>query len=376
MDEFKIKPSQIRAVGDSFLQLSREIQVAGEDARSIATQLRGKIVCHESIGNRLKIISNGIDTLDKRMNDYSKVANTIAGHYETTEKRIIGFVDSKGIEARLDTIDGNNSNTNESSEEKKKSWSWKEGKISGESEILGFDSNGEAEGHIGKVAWDSKIQWGTVKIGKDNDNNVEVGLKDLSLIAASISGSASIVSGSAKGNIGLLSGEVSADVGKIGAKGDIKLSLVEDGKFQPQAKIGAEVSATALTGEAKAKFGTEQLDVHAKAKGTLAHAEATAQGQVGKVEYRDKESGELKESWGIAGKVGAEAYLAEGEISGGLNILGIDINVRLHGKAGGVGVSASGAVTTGGISCGIGAGLGLGAGIDISIDWSNFKWIW
>ena len=72
-------------------------------------------------------------------------------------------------------------------------------------------------------------------------------------------------------------------------------------------------------------------------------------------------------------KVGAEAYLAQGKVSGGFTIFGINIDAGVTGKAGGAGVNAEGKVTTGGVSGKIGAGLGLGAGVEISIDWSNFS---
>lgn len=89
--------------------------------------------------------------------------------------------------------------------------------------------------------------------------------------------------------------------------------------------------------------------------------------------YKDETTGQTKTELGAKGKVGAEAYLAQGKVSGGFTIFGIKIDAGVTGKAGGAGVSAEGNVTTGGVSGKIGAGLGLGAGVEISIDWSNFS---
>lgn len=80
--------------------------------------------------------------------------------------------------------------------------------------------------------------------------------------------------------------------------------------------------------------------------------------------------------WGGVVEAGAEAYLAEGKVSGGIKLFGIDIDVGVSGKAGGAGVKAGAAATTGGFTASVGAGLGLGAGLDISIDWSDFKFWW
>ena len=89
------------------------------------------------------------------------------------------------------------------------------------------------------------------------------------------------------------------------------------------------------------------------------------------------EAGAIDGEIGVEAKVGAEAYLAKGELSGGVSVFGIDIDVGVSGTAGGVGASAEGSVTTGGVSGSIGGSFGLGAGLELSIDWSDFVlWDW
>lgn len=188
----------------------------------------------------------------------------------------------------------------------------------------------------------------------------------------SVSGEAHIAQGKASGNIGLLGGDIGGKVGKIGATGKVEATLFDDGEFRPSIGGNAKVEAKALEGEANLKFGTEENNAHAKAEGSLFGAEAKASAGIGKVTYEDA-SGNTKSGYGVTAKVGAEAYVAEGSLSSGFNLFGIKIDASVSGKAGGVGVSAGGSVTTNGVSGKIGAGLGVGGGVEISIDWSNFS---
>ena len=149
--------------------------------------------------------------------------------------------------------------------------------------------------------------------------------------------------------------------------------MYKDGKFSPTLDAKLKAEAAAAKGSAEAKVGTDEINGHIKGSGTLLGAEAEASGSVGKITYKDETTGQTKTELGAKGKVGAEAYLAQGKVSGGFTIFGIKIDAGVTGKAGGAGVSAEGKVTTGGVSGKIGAGLGLGAGVEISIDWSNFS---
>ena len=194
-------------------------------------------------------------------------------------------------------------------------------------------------------------------------------------VYAKWAGDAHLVNGSISGSLGLLHGEAKGSVGNVGAEGEIGATLFENGQFMPSAHAKAKVSASVLEGSAETRMGTEDFNRHMSAKGTVLGAEASAEGAVGKIAYKNSDGRETI-TYGAMGKVGAEAYLAEGEISGGFTIFGIKIDAALKGKAGGAGVEASGAITTGGLEGDIGLGLGLGAGVKLKIDWSGFKWPW
>lgn len=190
---------------------------------------------------------------------------------------------------------------------------------------------------------------------------------------ATIKGSASgsLFTGSMKAQNGLSSASGEIKVGNAAVSGEGKAQLFKDGKLSPEisAKVSGEVSA--VKGKIETKTGTDDYNVHGKAEGELLGAKAEAKAGVGKITYKDKE-GNTKTGYGVEGSVGAEAYVAQGKVSGGFTIAGIKIGVSVSGKAGGAGVSAGGRVTTGGISGEIGAGLGLGAGIKLDVDWTDF----
>lgn len=239
------------------------------------------------------------------------------------------------------------------------SWSLSSGEIGGETDLWGIPCAGKLGysflGYNTKTSW--KAKW-----------NPEKG-------NAGITGSAElnghILKGEASGNIGILSGKADASLGNVGVSGSLKATLFEKGKFSPS--LGAEVKAKAnvAQGSASASLGSDNYNAHAKASGTLLGAEATASGQIGKVSYKN-DAGETVQAYGVKGKVGAEAYVASGKVSGGITIMGIDIDVGISGKAGGAGVNAEGSLTTNGAHGSIGAGLGVGAGVEISIDWTDF----
>lgn len=232
--------------------------------------------------------------------------------------------------------------------------------VSGAGKVLGFNASGKLAGEAlsGSISTKSGAKWDITK--------GEVGAE------AEMEAKGSLLHGSASGKIGIVSGEVEAGIGNAAVSGKVGATLYKDGKIAPSIGAKAEAKATAVEGSVGAQVGTDDFNGHAKASGAVGVAKAEAGVQAGVVEYKDEVTGEKKTAFGASAKVGAEAYAAEGKVSGGFTLFGVKIDASLKGKAGGAGVSAGGSVTTGGVSGEIGAGLGLGAGISINIDWSNF----
>ncbi|MDD3253304.1 MAG: hypothetical protein PHV18_12180 [Lachnospiraceae bacterium] len=401
MEEFKVVTKKLRTAGDQVSQMAREMESMNESVRRIRSNLRNKIVREEQIGQRLNQISDAMDEVEKRMTQYAGKAGVISVLYNQTEQKVreFGTVKDSGVitgagaavvgaGGAMSTGGGEGggagggggrggAESETGTEEPKKSVAWVEGHVQKDGKIGDIDTHGEASGEIGGASYDTKLTSGIKwKQEKDENGNITRKLEDLSLIGASIVGEAHLLKGSAKGNIGLLGGEVNATVGKVSAKGEVNASLYQNGKLSPQLKAGVGASAVGAEGDANVTLGTDNTNVHTDAEGKLGVAKAEAEAQLGKITYKTEDGSEVVEGYGVSAKAGAEAYLAEGKVSGGVTILGIKIDAGISGKAGGVGATASGCATTGGVKASVGLGLGLGLGLDISVDWTGFKWGW
>lgn len=221
------------------------------------------------------------------------------------------------------------------------------GKISGG--LFEYDVNGNA-----------KVKWKKNEDGSWEDASAE------------IEGSASFhgAKGSVEVNVGALSGSASASLLNASVNGAIGASLFKDGKLAPSVSAELKGKVNVAEGEVKAQYGDKYNNAHIKASGEVLGASAEASGSAGVITYKNS-NGETVKAIGVQGKVGAEAYAAQGSISGGVSILGVKIDVSATGKAGGAGASASGQVTSNGASGSIGAGLGLGGGLAVAVDWSG-----
>ena len=150
---------------------------------------------------------------------------------------------------------------------------------------------------------------------------------------------------------------------------------MKDGKIAPRVSGKVEAAAVGAKGSAEGGVGTENNNVHVGAEGKAGVAKASAEVGAGTIYVKNNDGTESKQ-YGVKAEAGAEAYLAEGKVSGGLTILGVKLNVGAGGKLGGAGAKAGGSVTNGGVSGSASLGLGVGLQLDFSIDWSGFKWKW
>lgn len=355
---------------------------------STRSQVDGRVLNRNNLGNRMSSVSSQLSSIENRIISIKNMVEKGANNYHNTDVRVMGMknaltgkISGLGIiglglgttggsemskqasnKTQVDDKDGANSTI-----KKVLMDDWKiegavlGGKATTDGSVLGFDSSGSAEGDVigGSIKTKSSAKW--------NPGKGDAGIEK------SVEAEGHLAKGKLKGNIGLVGGEVSGTVGTVGATGKIGATLYKDGKFSPTLDAKLKAEAAAAKGSAEAKIGTDEINGHIKGSGTLLGAEAEASGSVGKITYKDETTGQTKTELGAKGKVGAEAYLAQGKVSGGFTIFGIKIDAGVTGKAGGAGVSAEGKVTTGGVSGKIGAGLGLGAGVEISIDWSNFS---
>jgi len=196
---------------------------------------------------------------------------------------------------------------------------------------------------------------------------------NLSLLEAKVGAEGHLAKGQAEAYLGLAKATVAGTIGAIAASGKVDASLVKDGKFDPSIGLEAKVEGSVAKGDAEIKFGSDKNNIHAKASGQALSAEASAKANLGKIEYEDSE-GNKKIKYGAEAKVGAEAYVAKGNLSGGVSVLGVKINASVGGKLVGTGLKAGGSITNSSASGEFGLGLLIGADIKIDVDWSNADW--
>lgn len=360
MAEFEVRIDRLRRNAENGQNIYRKMDAFSDRIYSIADGLvlesgTGRIV-KKKLGELAGKTSDNAEKTQKLF--YS--LESIITCYESGERKIIG---EKG-------------NTDAKKEEKENIWTrlWEKhetiaanvagGSVATSGSILGFDASGTAAGNVlgGSLTTKSKRKWDPKK------KEVEV--------SGSIDAEGHLAEGSASGNIGFASGSIKGKVGTVAATGTIGASLYKDGKFSPAITGKMKAEAAVAQGEAKVKAGRENYNAHANANGTVLGAEAEASGSAGKITYKDEATGKTKTEWGVKGKVGAEAYVVQGKVSGGITIFGVKIDVGIGGKAGGAGISAEGRFTNGSAKGKIGAGLGVGGELEIGIDWSNFSFKW
>ena len=157
------------------------------------------------------------------------------------------------------------------------------------------------------------------------------------------------------------------------------------------ASMEGQVLAGAVSGVLGASLSlgekpSASLEASAVAEGAVIASEGKA--RLGVSDYNVNVRGEGKVLTGTAGvtfkagldgaeaRAGAEAYVATGELSGGLTLLGVRFDAGVEGKVGGAGASAQARVGPSSIQGKIGVGLGLGAGVEVNVDWSGAENAW
>ncbi len=239
------------------------------------------------------------------------------------------------------------------------------GAVSAGGAFAGITYSGTAEGSLINYGASGETFFG-YKYKADDDGEVNA-------IGFGAKGEAhfNLAEGFLSGDLDDLAGTLRGAIGNAAVEGSVGATLFFQGHLSPAIYAEAKASASVLEGEAELRQGDDLNNTFVKAEGKVLGAEAYAKGGVGVLQI-ENEDGSYSSEFGVQGEAGAEAYIAEGTISGGYEIFGIEFEVGVTGKAGGAGATAGGSITTGGISGEVGAGLGLGAEVSVSVDWSGF----
>lgn len=250
----------------------------------------------------------------------------------------------------------------------------KYGQTGVEYDVLGLDVKDTYYGDVigGSAKYD--IDFG-FNLKADDDGNFD---KEKIEVEAVVKGEAEghVATGKVSTSSQYHEGNLGGTVLTGGVEGEVGFSIIDDGKFSPSIGAGVSAEGAVVEGSADLRLGDEDNNVHGKAEGTLLGAEAGVEASAGKIRIKDKATGQESTIIGVKGGAKAEAYLAEGRVSGGFELFGVKFDIGLEGKAGGAGAGVGGYAGTGGVSGELDVGLGLGIGLDFSIDWSGFKLPW
>lgn len=189
--------------------------------------------------------------------------------------------------------------------------------------------------------------------------------------AASFEASGCVASGTASGSGDNWNASGNYQFLTGGVRGTIESGWTRDDVFDPHIHVSGKIGGSAVTASGNAKYGNDDYYAFADGKGDLLHVEGRANADVGRMELEHAD-GTTSTEYGVSGEIGGEAYLAGGEVNTGFEIGGIRFTIGAEGYAGGIGASASGKVTTGGVSGSLGVAAGFGGKLKISVDWSKF----
>lgn len=361
MGEFKINIPSLSCVIDEALDLTYVLKTSASEVKNIKNELNMQIRQRERINSRLSISMRDLEGQGAALRRVANTGKQVARLYEQTENQI--------------------TKQKPTSTKRNKTFEDQNWLISMPWIDLAVAVTGAVIGKTGKSTEGSfhtpeKQVYGTFsaltgKMGVSRTGKIDLGEKTGG-IECGITGKGHLLEGKVDLDSGALHSKYRVSAGNIAVAGSVGATLFKNGKLSPYIKAGTEVKVSAVEGEMSHRIGTKENNGHVNTSGSLLTAKVKGEVGVGKIDVKTKE-GERVEAYGVQAKVGAEAYLAEGRVKGGITICGIDIDVSFSGKAGGAGVSAGGSISTAGIKGEVGVGLGLGAGATISVDWSDFK---
>lgn len=363
MSQFKVSTTQADAGYQALEETSRLLEELGSEGWRVYTSLSFQIRCREQVDARLRAALQRLERqqedahrlaqgLSQSMERYQAAETAVVGEYEGAAAQIgsnilsvvailpllLPLLGPAAIPAlvfgALFTPDWG------------KNWpkgSLFGGSVEGAGEFLGIGTSGSAHWNaLGyELSGERYFGW-----SEDGDS-----------WGAAIKGEAEgyLLQGGAEGQWGLLSGDVEAAIGQVGAYGEAKAVLFEDGTFQPEVSLGAGAEASGATGEVGAQFGTDDYNVHVGAEGTAGHAVAEAGASIS------------DEGVSLKAEVGAAAL--EGEVEGGFTLFGFNVDVSASGAVGAVGAGGEFNVTTNSVSIGGNIAALLGLGLNIKVSW-------
>ncbi len=169
---------------------------------------------------------------------------------------------------------------------------------------------------------------------------------------------------SAKGGLAKLSGDVSyglastsgeIEVGTIEGSVKSTFSFMKDGELDPQFEVGVKAAAEGISAEIEQQFGTDDFNLHKKAEGVVGVAEAEAKAAISKD--------------GITAKAEVGAAALQGEVTGGITVFGINIDVSAKGEVAAIGAGAEFNASEDSFELGGKLAFLAGLGLKVKVSW-------
>lgn len=330
MSDFNVDTGAVKKQGDVFSSIILSLGNYSEQVNNIAAQL---CISGGGAAGLRSGLRKAAGNLDKEKEGTQSLKACLEGSvflYVNTEKSIVGSAKS---------IYGNSSSAHNVGASASAS--------AASGNVTSKDGNAQANGSFANASASANAEAhaGNGDYGASAGANAEA-----SLLKGNASVSGAYGEASASGSVLSASAEAGAEANLY----------IKDGVAYGGATASAAVTAAVATAKLDGEIGTEKNNLHAQAEGSVLGAEAEAKAGV-----TVNENGTTT----LTAKVGAEAYLAKGEVSTGFSLLGIKVDLGVEGCVG-VEAKAGGEVSTSGVEveCAFGP-----IGGKIGIDWSGFS---
>ena len=353
----------MQSTTDQFRSAASDLESYATEIEGVRTRLRASVSASSGVGARLRRLNEELRRTKNDTVQMGALAGNVCELYRSTESVLSGQ-----SEAQETSDDGSAADPVAA----KDSWFLRLLKNDFDSDGAVISRDVATNGAIlGLIPYSGEAGYKFLSYEFKTTGGAEWNLdKNEAEIKKEVKLSGSVLSGEASGDLGLLHGKAEGAFLTGCASGAIGATLYQDGKLNPTLYAKASVEGEVLKGKAEAHFGSDDYNEHVSAEGKVLEAKAGAEGGIGAVSFTDN-AGNTQSGYGAYGKVGAEAYVAKGEIKGGYTIAGIKIDVSIGGGIGGASATVGGAVTTTGASGKIGLGVVAGLELGIDIDWSK-----
>lgn len=399
MSSFEVKLSSLLVEQKNLNSVALQLASISMQITDITARLSVKSSSISGVKKNLRSISSTTSEKGRNLKGMSSAVSDIAVVYKSAEQQITGygggmanillaknissllqyFADSNGVIRNVFETLGSNDLFQLGENKKVFSLFGKDGTLITSVDWNKWDvGNMSASGALLSIL--SRAEWGDIAVenivsilkGEAKGNAfADFDIKNGN-IGAGINGNASfsVLEDQLSGSIGDYlkgTGILSVLTGAVEARAGSQ--LLRDGKLDPGIYALAEGTAHGITAEGNTTLGTDKNNIHGSAQGSIGYFNGKAGFGAGYIGT----DADGKDVYGAVAAFGGEKYIFHGEVKGGLEIFGIEMDMNLSGGLFGGEFGVNNSYTNKNIKIGGGIGAGVGVGVDLSIDYTNFE---